>query len=217
MSRLKFVLLSMFAVLAVGAFASASASAEDSCTTGTKSLFCFHTNKPIHSEEVLGTSGVSKLEGKVGGAALKVECADDKFTGLLELLGASKGLIEFLTCSVTEPGSCTVNQPIFAQFTDQLSSGVMPATDLFTGSAGAGEEFTTLTIAGTGCSVPGKYQVTGLQTVELPKGEESLVNHEVVAKKAGSKLKLGVETASFSSTAIVHLASGLAWLVMLGT
>jgi hypothetical protein len=215
MSLLRPILLALSTALSFSALASTPALA--ACSDGgTRSVFCFQNNNEIRSEEALGTSGVSKLEAKIGGAALRIECANGKGSGLLEALGAGKGLSELSTCSVTEPANCTVSQPILVKGVGQLSTGMMPATGLVTGAAGA-EEFTTLTVAGTGCSVPGSYQVTGLQTVELPKGEESLVEHEVVAKKAGSKLKLGVESASFSSTAKVHLASGLAFLVMLGS
>jgi hypothetical protein len=91
----------------------------------------------------------------------------------------------------------------------------MPATGLITGTR-SGEELTTLTIAGGSCIIAGTYTVSGLQTVELPSGKTSLVEHEIVAKKSGSKLKLGTESVSLSSTAKVHLASGSSWLIMSG-
>jgi hypothetical protein len=97
----------------------------------------------------------------------------------------------------------------------QLSSGLMPATGLIAGT-GPGEELTTYTVAGAACSVAGTYKLTGLQTVEFPSGEISLVEHEIVAKKSGSKLKLGTEPLSLSSKAKVHLASSSSWLIMLG-
>jgi hypothetical protein len=213
MSRFKLMLLSMFAVLSVGAIASSSASA--ACSGGSKSVFCLSSNNTevAAGENALGTSGLSVLEGHAGGAALKIDCKDDTFSGELKALGGSSGEIQFLGCTVVEPTGCVVAEPIKAVFTDQLSENIMPASDLFKGS-GPEEEFSTLKI--TVCSIAGSYPVTGLQTVELPGGETAAIEHPVVAKKAGSKLKIGVETASFSSTALVKLESGASWLVMLG-
>jgi hypothetical protein len=219
MSRFKLIVLSMFAVLAVGAVASASASA-DTCSGGTKSIFCFDNNTPIHNERVLGESGLSVLASTVGITEVKLHCTHDLFNATLKLLGLATGEIDFLGCTVEKPANCTVggvNKLILANFHLQLSEGLMPATGLATGTGtGVPEEFAKITIAGASCSVANSYTISGLQTVEFPKGEESLVEHEVVAKKAGSKLKLGAEPASFSSTAKVHLASGLAFLIMLG-
>jgi hypothetical protein len=221
MSQFKLIVLSMFAVFAVGAIASASASA-DSCTGGTNSVFCFSSNNtPIHLEVVLGESLLSLLASKVGTAEVVLHCTHDLFYGLLHLLGLFLGEISFLGCTVEKPAGqgCTVgegvNKLIRALLHIQLSSGIMPATGLATGS-GPGEEFSKLTIAGAACTVKNTYTVSGLQTVEFPSGETSGVVHLVVAKKSGSKLKLGVEVASFSSIAHVHLASGLPWLIMLG-
>jgi hypothetical protein len=82
--------------------------------------------------------------------------------------------------------------------------------------AGPSEEFTTITISGSSCVVANTYTVTGLQTIELPGGETALGEHEFVAKKSGSKIKLGAEPASVSTSAVVHLTSGGAFLIMLG-
>jgi len=220
MSRFKLIVLSMFAVLAVGAVASSSASA-DACSGGTQSIFCFHDNSPIHNEKVLGTSGLSVLASTVGITEVKLHCTHDLFSATLKLLGLATGEIDFLGCTVEKPANCTVgegaNKLILAKFHLQLSSGLMPATGLATGTGtGVPEEFTKITIAGATCSIANTYTISGLQTVEFPDGEGSLVVHEVVAKKAGSKLKLGGELASFSSTAKVHLASSLPFLIMLG-
>lgn len=211
--RIRLILLSMFAVLAVGAVASSSASA--ACLDGgTNSVWCDHNFKEITNLLVLGTSGLSLLVGRAGGGQVKIHCADDTFHGFLEKLGTGKGTITYLTCSVVEPAGCGVNQPIEAKVTTSLTSGVMPPTATFTG-AGANELFATITI--TTCSIAKAYEVTGLQTVELPDAEGFLVNHELVAKKTGSKLKFGTEAATYSGTALVHLDSLLPWATLLGT
>lgn len=214
MSRIRLVVLSLFAVFAVGAFAASSASA--ACSGGTKSVFCDHTGKEITNEKVLGTSGLSLLEGTTVGVAFKIHCTHDVFAGLLLALGASEGEIDFLGCLVEKPANCTVNNLIIASFTDQLSENVMPPTDLFKG-LGATEEFAKFNIAGGSCSAASEITVLGLQTVEIGDPETALLSHTLVAKKSGSKLKVGGAIASFSSTATVRLESDLPWLTLLGT
>jgi hypothetical protein len=219
MTRFRLVLLSLFAVLAVGALASASASAEE-CINGTKPVFCrWPGNTPIHLLKILGESHLSVLTSSVGGAEVKLHCPDDLFRGETHLLGLILGEIDFLGCTVETPANCTVgegtNKLILALVHIQLLPNLMPALGLATG-IGPEEEFTKIKIAGTGCAIPGEYKITGLQSLEFPNGESGLVNHEIVAKKALSKLKLGVEKASFSSIALVHLHSLESWLIMLG-
>jgi len=220
MSRFRLIILSAFAVFAAGAFASSSASA-DACSGGTQSVFCFSNNTPIHSEKGLGTIGLALFATTVGITEVRLHCKDGVGSGTFKLLGLAKGEVAFLGCTVEKPANCTVgegvNKLILAKFHLQLSSGLMPATGLATGTGtGVPEEFTKITIAGASCSVANSYTVSGLQTVEFPKGEESLVGHEAVAKKSGSKIKVGAEAGSFSATSKVDLSSGAAFLIMLG-
>jgi hypothetical protein len=214
MSRFRLLLLGLLAVLAVGAVASASASAE-SCTGGTNIVFCDHVGGTLVGELVLGTSGLALLASIVGGAEAKFHCLSDDFHGTLGKLGASTGLILFLNCKEEKPAGCKLStnqeKEINATFTAQQLSATLTT---FTGSK-AGEEFTKLEVVGVGCSIVGNYAVTGKQHVETPKGASSLLNQELVAKKGGSLLKLGVEAASFSSiTSNAKLESDLPWLVM---
>jgi hypothetical protein len=224
MSRFKLIVLSMFAVLAVGAVASASASAEGCSDGGTKNLFCtFPGNVELHNLLISGESGLSLLSGIIGITSFRIHCKDDLFNATLQLLGLATGEIDFLGCTVEKPAGmgCKIGPThpnlVLAIFHLQLASGVMAPTGLAIGTKSTGEEFSTLEIEGSSCIVKGSFAVTGTQTVEFPKGEEGLVEHEVVAKKAGSNLKVGGNEASFSSTAKVHLHSGEKWLIMLGT
>jgi hypothetical protein len=218
MTRFRLVLLSLFAVLAVGALASASASAEE-CINGTKPVFCrWPGNTPIHLLKILGESGLSLLASIVGGAEVKIHCTDDLFRGETHLLGLILAETDFLGCTVEKPANCTVGGPnklILALYHIQLLPNLMPPLGLATG-LGPEEEFTKITIAGELCLVAGEYKITGLQSLEFPDAESGLVNHHVIAKKALSKLKLGIEKASFSSLALVHLHSLESWLIMLG-
>jgi hypothetical protein len=219
MTRFRLVLLSLFAVFAVGALASASASAEE-CINGTKPVFCRASNNtPIHLLKILGESGLSVLASTVGGAEVKLHCTDDLFRGETHLLGLILGEVDFLGCTVEKPANCSVgegaNKLILAKIHIQLLPNLMPALGLATGT-GPGEEFTEIKITGASCVVAGEYKITGLQSLEFPDGEIGLVDHKIIAKKALSKLKLGIEPASFSSTALVHLHSLESWLIMLG-
>jgi len=215
MSRFRLILLSLFAVFAFSALASASASA--ACSDGgIKSVFCFHTNVEIHEELALGTVHLSLLSGVLGSTTTKIHCKDGTFHGKILLLGLGTGVISYLGCTVEKPASCTVAQPIVANVHALLSSGVMPATGTFTGT-GANEKYTSITLEGESCVVKGTFEVNGSQLVEFPEGETSKVKHEIVANKTGSHLKFGGNTASYSGTALIHLASELPWLIMLGT
>lgn len=215
MIRFRLVLLGLFAVFAVGAFVSASASAEE-CINGTKPVFCrWPANTPIHLLKILGESGLSLLAGTVGGAEVKIHCKDDLFRGETHLLGLILAEIDFLGCVVEKPTTCTGEALILALAHIQLLAALMPPLGLATG-IGPEEEFAKVKLAGASCAIAGTYPITGKQTLEFPDAESGLVNHHIIAKKALSKLKLGVEKASFSSLALVHLHSLEAWLVMLG-
>lgn len=216
MLRFKMVLLSLFAMLVLGVMASASASAADSCNGGEHWVFCTYPgNEPIHELEVSGTSTLSVLASKVGTTEVKLHCPDDTFAGTLHLLGLAEGEISFLSCTVEKPANCTIASLILAEIHIQ----VLSSTDgIATGNkaGGAAQEFTSVTLGGNNCTVKGTYTITGTQEVEFPEGGSGKAEHEIVAKKAGSHLKLGVEPASFSSTANVHLDDDEPWLIMEG-
>jgi hypothetical protein len=214
------MLLSMFAVLAVGAIASASASATDVCSGGTKFVFCNDVNQPLVGSSIEGISHLSLLVVNIGGAEAKFHCQKGDFKATLEALGAFKGLMVLLQCKEQLPANCKLSAE------NETSMHVLFAAQLvgrelanFTGSKGAGEEFAKLTVlAGGGCAIPGTYSVTGKQMVDVPKGAESLAEHELVSLKRNSELKFGTEKASFSSTTLVKLSATptLPWLIMLG-
>jgi len=223
MTRFRLILLSLFAVFAFSALASASASANKCLLGGInhKWLFCDHTGLEIASGTLfLGLGGLALLAGTVNGAEIKFHCLDFHIHGLLLPLGRIHRLrLWFLWCRVVKPAtgcklSAAQEKEIEATANGELTGG-LSAT--FTGE-GSGETFATLELENSGgtCPVTGALPVKGSQLVELPHGEESLVDHEIVAKKAGSHLTFNGQPASFSGTGKVHLASLLPWLVMLG-
>jgi hypothetical protein len=211
----------------VGAVSAASASAEGCSDGGTKNLFCaFPGNVEIHELSVTGEGGLSVLALTIAGTETKLHCKDNRFAGTLHLLGVAIGEVDFLGCTVEKPAGCSVqgdeSHPglVLGFVHIQLLSGLMGTglLGLATGNrtGGEAEEFAKLEITGT-CVAKGSWSVVGLQIVELPEAETGKLAHEIVAKKANSKLKFGGNAASFSSTANVHLHSDESWLVMLGT
>jgi hypothetical protein len=219
MSRFyKLALLSLLSIFAAGMGSSTSASA-DSCTGGTQSVTCLSDNTPIHSEKLLGEGGLALLSFVLDGSETRIHCSRNLFNATLKLLGSATGEFRYLNCAVERIAGCTVGEGgtglLVASFNLQLSSGLMPATGRATG-AGPGEEFIDMIIEGSGCSIAGTYKMTGLQTLEFPSGETSLVEHEIVAKKARSELHTGSLLLEISSKTKVHLASSLSWLIMLG-
>jgi hypothetical protein len=216
MSRFRLVLLGMFAVLVVCAVGAGSASAACNVDSG-KFVFCDHTGAELGTPlALLLALGLPAIwEGKAAGTPVSLECKTDHIDITILLLGRTRGSLLYLECKLNSPANCTVNGSINMVFNDLLVGGMGKPEDLLEG-AGPGEELTKLTIAG--CAIAGEYTMSGLQLVEISNGEESLAEHLFVAKKLGSKLKLGPEVMSYSNIAHnLRLESGLPWRVLLGT
>jgi len=235
MSRFRLITLSLLAVSALSAIVLATAGAEESKKCGVESpthwAFCYSSNKEeigSPAQKASGTGGVSTLAATIGAEA-KFECKDNTFTAELESSGKGKGTITLLDCKETTPEHCKLTaaeeKEIKLSFTESLIGKLekpgKPEAE-FSGT-GPGEEIYKLEIEHetSECPIPsGGYRVTGKQDAELPKAEESLEVHEIVAKKSGSKLKVGENEASLSSTAKVKLSSShesAPWYVGLGT
>jgi len=166
---------------------------------------------------VLGLAGLILFASTIGATEVKIHCLDVHFHGLLLALGHFHGTLLFLWCRPLKPANCKLSaaqeKDINASFFGQLTGG-KAAT--LTGS-GPGEEFGILEIVeNSGCAFINNYKVKGSQLIEIPKGEESVVFQEGVAKKSGSHLFLGVEPLSASGSGNAMLASGETWLDMFG-
>lgn len=215
MSRFRLVLLGMFAVLVVCSVGAGSASAVCNLNSG-KFVFCDHAGvelgTPLALLLALGLPAV--WEGKIGGAAVSLECKTDHIDITILLLGRTRGSLLYLECKLNSPVGCTVNESINMVFNDLLVGAMGKPLDQLQG-AGPVEELTKLAIGV--CAIAGEYTISGLQLVEISNGEESLAEHLFVARKSGSKLKLGTEVMSYSNTAHnLRLESGLPWRALLG-
>jgi hypothetical protein len=193
-------ILVLLSALALGAASAASASASEYLIEGKQVTEATNTE---------GTSGLSLLTGKVGGAEVKLECAKDTFTGTVEAAGKSTATLLLKECAETKPASCKVPATIEGKLKDKLIGSLAPE-DEFEATKAEGT-IAEIAVSGAGCAITGTYALKGTQVCELPKVEEELTEHEIVCKKTGSKLKLGSETASFSSTEKAKLTSGKKW------
>jgi hypothetical protein len=234
MSRSRLISLGLLAAVALGAVVLAPALAEEpkkcEITSPTHWVFCYNTKeemgKPV--QKISGGGGVSVLTATIGSEA-RFECKENTLVAELESSGKSKGTITLLNCKETKPLHCRLSAAeekeikihVLESLIGKLEKPGEPEAE-FTG-AGAGEELITLEIehAPNECPIPaGGYKVTGKQDTELPKAEESLAEHEVIAKKISSKMKIGGNEASLSSASKVKLLApheGAAWYVGLGT
>jgi hypothetical protein len=120
MSRVKLILLSLLAVVALSAVASASASAHvyEFYTCKEVAEGKFETKAKCEKSEpgkgkwewtpiveplkVEGTSGVSLLEGELASIRTELKCKKDKVSGELEKEGKDKGEITFEECKLYE-------------------------------------------------------------------------------------------------------------------
>lgn len=234
MSRTRLISLGLLTAVLLSVVVLAPALAEESkkceIASPTHWVFCYSTKeemgKPV--QKVSGGGGVSMLAATIGSEA-KFECKEDTFAAELESSGKGKGTITLLNCKETKPLHCKLSAAEEKEMKIHVSESLIGKLEKpgepeaeFTG-AGAGEELITLEIEheSNECPIPaGGYKVTGKQDAELPKAEESLAEHEIIAKKTGSKMKIGGNEASLSSTAKVKLLApheGAAWYVGLGT
>jgi len=148
MSRSRLLLLSLFAVLATSAVASASASAL---------VFLVGNMEILHGEAFLFLSEqLSNAVLKSTGANVQVTCAKTLDHGYLLPLGHSDVLVLFEECSVQKPNTtCKVVEPIHIEALDQLVTEEGKTLDNFVPKNGT-NTFTVLHF--TNCS---------LETVEV--------------------------------------------------
>jgi hypothetical protein len=230
MSRTRLIVLALLAVFAASAIVLPSALAEPKkCATGsTHWVFCYNNNEEMSSQKAEGSGGKAVLASSLGGEA-KFECQTSTLVAELESLGKGKGTIALHTCKETKPEHCRLTEaeeteiklPFVESLTSEYKKGVPPEA-AFAGT-GSGEEIYNLTIEDetSGCVIPtGTYTITGKQETELPKAEESLTEHEIVAKKSLSDMKIGGNEATLSATDKVKMSSShggsFAWYVGLG-
>lgn len=168
MARVKLVLLSLLAVFALGAVASASASAQEWLIEG-KGL------KAGESAPVSG-SAAGSLTLLLTLSNIHVVLLCDKASGTGTIVGPSSATanpISFSECKVVEP-KCTTSATLK---TKEISISLLVLGESrlisFIPKAGESTEFVTVELGG--CAVEGEYKITGSVGCELLHPFESAV------------------------------------------
>jgi hypothetical protein len=228
MSRTKLILLALLAVFVLSAFvlvpALASGGAKCGETGFTKWVFCYgSTSEEIGSpvQKISGTDGASVMEAKIGGSTAKIECKKGALEAEIELSGVGKGTDHFSECTLVKPAVCRITTAEEENIQGSFTAILIGKSEVeFTGSGG-GEEVTGIEIENktSECADAGSYLIKGKQDIEITEPEKKLTEHEFIAKKTGSNMKLGSEPASMSVTSKVKLLpphEGGTWYVGLG-
>ena len=222
------ILVCFLALFSVGAVASASASAEICHSPDgdqAERTVCLKNKEGVKKEleapnKLEGTSATSVLTATVLGAKVKITCTSDKFVdepGSFDR--ESKGTVTFKECAVTEPEkNCKLpaveKEKIVAPFTNLLELASGSATKVIFTGAGEKELFAEITLENNGtenCAIKGTYKITGNtgsgctfdSTIETFKLE-----HELTCVATGEALKLGGNTATFTTTAKIKSSTG---------
>jgi hypothetical protein len=186
-TKVRLLLLSIVAALAVGAVGAAAANAAEFKVCQAGGTEEYETNKclakkagstfsylavPAGGLNVEGTSGASKLESTILAKRTIIECLKDKTIGAagtnkIEPAGASKGEIEYSECKLFIVNAehkkellaaCTVPNIKF-KFTDLLLVGNGAGPDESFEGTEAEETFVIIKIEGASCAAKGTYKV----------------------------------------------------------
>jgi hypothetical protein len=212
MARARLLLIWLFACAALSAVATASASATPCNKSKTQWVLCNAGGEEITETGLEGTGTKATLET----SAVSIQC-----TGTLKLktkwiIGipiVSDGEVE--ECKVAKPASCTIAKTLKTHtLSGELINTPPTAPEEQLTGEGAKEEFMTVTLEGSECSIKGTFAVTGKQNCKMDSGVETAQEtHELICTGAGSKLKLGGLAAKYEGTIKHHITSKASWSV----
>jgi hypothetical protein len=242
MLRIRFILLGTAAIVFVGAFASASASAHEFVSekceekpSGTLTKYateteCVKNEKPgsgkwQHIEtrsEVTGSSSeTAELVGAITTSKTKVAivCHSTEIeagTGFVELEGKSKATIVYSGCEAFNPETgkpfANCTVPAITAKVNDILEG-SPLEDKF--APAVGTEFTSIEIKGATCGVKiGKEPVEGSQKCKLENAGTFAVEHTVECTPSGSNLTYDSNPATYKGKIKIRLASGTKWAAL---
>jgi hypothetical protein len=210
MSRTKLLLLSLAAVLAVSAVASASA------------LAAFPPRFYVAGQEVKGTEtfpytgtiNVARMNSLIGGLKMMIECTENKVAGtnVLGSEGKASGEANFEKCvlyEMTKGGEesnksekCRIREPIAFKFASQLVFGPsgLPEEEFKPASGEIFVEIGILSQPGKSCLFAVTLQVKGTYFASGgAEGEIERKEHELVYTSTGGRITLGKEPAAFTN------------------
>ena len=239
--RLRTILLSLVAVFAVSASASASALEYSRCkNVGLNNGFFENSNckkeggnkewkfVPIEAGvkvKVEGAAGAGKLESTIAGLKWMIECQSASFTGELEEGGkSSNDVVRFSGCEFftdshgvkTAQPACAVVEPLETKKLKNIlvaGPALGPEVEF---APETGKVFAEFEI--TNCALAAKVKFETAtegkgQTCELPEGSYGRVDHEIECSSDGSgELRIGANKVSFFANFDVKLESGAWWI-----
>jgi hypothetical protein len=191
MLSIRLTMLSLLAALTMSSVVADTASAHE-----------FRSVGKAYTGVVEGSGKEALLESKIAKETIFIRCEASVFAGTLEANGRSTATVDFEVCSLLNGKkealkACKIKEPIAAKVKDELTGPVKEEKLEDEFSPEVGEDFVTITIQA--CAVAGKYEVKGSQTCKLPEAEKERELHTIECARAGSKLKLGKESASFET------------------
>jgi hypothetical protein len=188
MRKTRAVLLSVVALLAIGAAASSSASA--ACSGGeegkTMASWCIGEKVFTGEETYSSTGGPFVLES----AFISIECKEETATGTIEEKSGGININRYGKCSVKEASACTVAEPIEVKTNTALKVVGEKIYNIFLPQE-ASKLFTTIGISG--CVLKGKYEVSGEGCSEVGPEAEALTwkFSKAIAEACKAELKIG--------------------------
>lgn len=225
MSRVRLLLLTVLAAFAVGALASASASAfvvelcknegaghgkyKDAHCELTGGLEEYEWLAIPNGTEILDSTGLSTLKSVVVGKKLDIDCTKSKSKGTLNTNGLNLDTTVFEECQLYEIGTSTTLLCVLPNIETKLHSelvGVLTTPEeKFVPESGT--IFATIKL----CGALGTIKVEGEITCQLPGAATSALAHDISCVEADKGLKVGKEEAFFITLASVTLENGAAW------
>jgi len=208
-NRLRVLLVSLLAVFAVSAIASASASAQEYFTCNANAAGLYTTNqcnvlagtkafelekipaagkvKFTSSNTIGGYKHPAILEGQIGTLSVIVECATVTGTGELEEKGKVKGEVKATECKIFqvvkaikgELTACKV-EPISSNFKDQLVAGKGIGSEDEFKPAAEGTLVVEIELTGALCALPKKNKV---EVAKAGQGVSAYIIEPNVSKK----------------------------------
>ena len=188
MVRIRLLLAAILAALSIAAVGSATAYAAHEFKVEGKTV----TGNTV---ELHGSLLAHKqvLKGKLAGITAEVECLHILGLGLINGKKV-EGKLEYKECELLKPKKCPAiikNLSVNGELVGEEGKPNVLVTSKL-----EKELFTELTFEK--CSgVEGPFSIEGSQECELPKASTELVEHSVVCKTTGSKLKFGGSAATY--------------------
>jgi hypothetical protein len=211
MSKAKIMMTVCVGVLALSAFASASASA---VTAG-----FMVSGTMLNGTRALATTAAVDEPGELEAAKVKITCSGSVLNGASPKINSATNMgdaesLTFNGCSANE--HCTVPSSIstLPVLVDLTLDGTLAVKGKFLphGPGANTHTFATILFEGALCALEGVQPVTGSQAFLAPTGQDERTLQLIAATQdVGGELKVGSSAATLKGSILVRLASGEAF------